>query len=663
MKNLLLGIVLLLITINYYANPNLSEQQLENLAETHKLKGNLDSSIYYLNKALDLRLKSKDSSSVIDLYFGIGYIYTLKGEYKLASQNFNSAKLFFNDSDTTDLSFYHLNMGFIYDNQGILSEALVSYYKSLQLNQQIGYIYQSQNDFEKSLNHYNKALTIFNELSDTTSIITMLNNIGKIYIETNNLYKSEEKFKTALSLAVKKNDKVGIAYSYKNIGLIKENSKQYQEALIYYKKSYEIFKSINYKKDVSKCLFLIGKINFKLDNISISKNQVEQSLRLAQEVGSPNDIQNTSKLLSDIYLRTNQPKLAYQMLALHLQMKDSVTNTNILKTSIQQKTKYDYEIKKARDEAKHQKEITIEQKAKEKQTLITYFAVGVIVLVLTFLIIVFNRLHVTRKQKNIIFNQKQVVEKAHELLEEKNKEITDNINYAKQIQHAILPTELIKSYLNNYFVIYKPKDIVSGDFYWVNKEQDTTMFAVADCTGHGVSGAMTSMLCNNALNTSVREYGLLDTGDILDKTRELIVKEFEKSGTKDGMDISLCSLNGNTLRYSGANNPLWIVRDNEIMEYKADKQPVGIFDTHKPFTTHTIELQKGDAIYLFTDGYVDQFGGEKGKKLKKSYLKEILLNIQDKPINKQKDIIINKFKEWIGDEEQVDDVCMMGLIF
>jgi serine phosphatase RsbU (regulator of sigma subunit) len=330
----------------------------------------------------------------------------------------------------------------------------------------------------------------------------------------------------------------------------------------------------------------------------------------------------------------------------------------------------------------HEKQLAIEKEAKAKQKVITYATAGGLGLVALFLVFVFNRLQVTRKQKTVIEEQKTVVEKAHHELEEKNKEIMDSITYAKRIQSAILPpTKLVKEYLPQSFILYKPKDIVAGDFYWMEHKNGRILFAAADCTGHGVPGAMVSVVCNNGLNRSVREHGLTEPGKILDKTREIVIQEFEKSDeeVKDGMDISLCGLdlNSNKLSWSGANNPLWIIRSTrhsgldpesqnntneyEIIEYKADKQPIGKYAEANPFTTHEMQLQKDDSIYIFTDGYQDQFGGEKGKKFKATAFRSLLLNIQDKSMEEQKTIINESFETWKGHLEQIDDVCVIGV--
>ncbi|MBI3136561.1 MAG: serine/threonine-protein phosphatase [Bacteroidetes bacterium] len=256
----------------------------------------------------------------------------------------------------------------------------------------------------------------------------------------------------------------------------------------------------------------------------------------------------------------------------------------------------------------------------------------------------------------------------NEEIEFKNREIIDSINYAKRIQEAILlPLDLVKNHLPDSFVIFKPKDIVAGDFYWIEESDGKTLFAVADCTGHGVPGAMVSVVCHNALNSSLREFDLTEPGKILDKTRELVIKQFSKShqDVKDGMDISLCSYSPSNgmLNWAGANNPLWILRHatGEIEEFKPDKQSVGKGNLDQKFNTRSIPLSKGDQVYIFSDGFADQFGGERGKKYKYKPFKDLLLANATKSMEEQSAIILKEFDTWKHDLEQVDDVCIIGV--
>lgn len=275
-------------------------------------------------------------------------------------------------------------------------------------------------------------------------------------------------------------------------------------------------------------------------------------------------------------------------------------------------------------------------------------------------------------QKDEIAEGKRLVELQHAVLEEKNHEIIQSINYAKHLQDAILPSALaIRESLSDYFLLYLPKDIVAGDFYWFERIEKEGLsylyFAVADCTGHGVPGAMVSVVCSNALNRALLEFAITEPGLILEKVRELVIETFKKSESevKDGMDISLvCYDRANKeIKWAGANNPLWIIKtgSEEVIEIKADKQPVGLHFDPKPFTTHTISLAAGDCFYLISDGYADQFGGPNGKKFKSAVFKQLLISISALSMSDQEEKVAGAFHQWKDGFEQVDDVSVWGV--
>jgi serine phosphatase RsbU (regulator of sigma subunit) len=258
------------------------------------------------------------------------------------------------------------------------------------------------------------------------------------------------------------------------------------------------------------------------------------------------------------------------------------------------------------------------------------------------------------------------LEKALAEVNRQKSEITDSIHYARRIQAAILPSERIfKENLGESFILYKPKDIVAGDFYWTELSDNHVFFAVADCTGHGVPGAMVSVVCHGALNRAVKEFHLRRPAEILEKVRELVIATFEKSDevVMDGMDIGLCSLHitKKELEYAGAYISLHLIRNGELIEVKADRQPIAKFTEHKPFTNHIVSLEKNDTLYLFSDGFADQFGGKTGKKLRIKVLKNILLGLAGKPADEQKKELEKQFEDWKGNLEQVDDVTLLGL--
>lgn len=272
-----------------------------------------------------------------------------------------------------------------------------------------------------------------------------------------------------------------------------------------------------------------------------------------------------------------------------------------------------------------------------------------------------------RERTSEVVKQSKEIEKQKDLIQEKNRDITDSINYAKRIQQAILPSaKLFWALFPSSFVLYKPKDIVAGDFYWLERKGDTIFLAVADCTGHGVPGAIVSVVCHNALNRAVHEFGLRNPAEVLNKTRDIVIAEFSKSDeeVRDGMDISLCVFNKTLkgkLEWAGANSPLWLVRDGVLNEFKPDKQPIGKYAEEKSFTAQYIELKSGDQLYMSSDGYADQFGGEKGKKFKTAQFKQLIEQIASLSMNDQMKAVDKSNIDWRGNMEQVDDICVIGV--
>jgi serine phosphatase RsbU (regulator of sigma subunit) len=283
--------------------------------------------------------------------------------------------------------------------------------------------------------------------------------------------------------------------------------------------------------------------------------------------------------------------------------------------------------------------------------------------VLTVFLIIFFILQYFRNDTE---EYEEELESKNREISQKNHEIIDSITYARRLQQAILPPEEeIYNSLPDSFVFYKPKDIVAGDFYFAEQREDYFFVAAADCTGHGVPGAMMSLVCSNALNKAVSELGLIKPGEILDKVTEMVVGTFKKGQTdiKDGMDISLCVINTRTreIAWAGANNPLWYVSNEEFKEITANKQPVGMSEKYSSFTTHILKLAKGSLLYLFTDGFADQFGGPKGKKFKYKQLAELIFNNRMLSMTEQRNLLDETFNSWKGNIEQVDDVCIIGI--
>jgi serine phosphatase RsbU (regulator of sigma subunit) len=271
-------------------------------------------------------------------------------------------------------------------------------------------------------------------------------------------------------------------------------------------------------------------------------------------------------------------------------------------------------------------------------------------------------------EEKVIERTAEVVAQKEELAQ-KNKDITDSIRYAKRIQFAILPPVLP---FDDTFILFKPKDIVSGDFYWLMVTGDLEFLAAVDCTGHGVPGAFMSIIGYNSLNKIVKEHKIYKPSDILDRLNYEVIDNLQRTDSEggaiqDGMDMSLICYNKKTklLQFAGAFNPLWMVRDGVLEEIKADRFPIGRakLETEKKFTNIEIQIQKGDTFYFFSDGYADQFGGDSGKKFKSKPMKELVLALQEFPMNKQRDVLEGALETWRGDIEQVDDILVIGRRF
>jgi len=667
-----------------------------------------DTTLYYSSQALSLAKKIGFKEGAAAAYNWSGYILELQGNLDSAVYNYNVAlNIFLEVDDKMGVGESYINLGLAAYNLRHVEEALDYNFKCLKLREDIGdqrgvaevlnnlaIIYYDNGDIEEAIERFEECLIIQREIGDDFGMAYTLNNLGAIYFDQGEPQRGLDSCLISAELRKQVGDLWGLSYSYNNLGMMYEEGGDIEKGLEFYQKSYEINKELGDIAGACMMSFQIGDTYYNIGNINKSKEYADKSMDNAMSIGYPAHIKDAALLKKKVAIKMGDFKEAYYMLELFSEMKDSLINEANQKSIIEQKEKYKYEKLAAADSIKvaEAKKVTDAQILAQdtqisKDKLRSKFLFGGLALLILFGGFMYNRFKKTQKQKKIIESQKDEVEiqkleaeSQRELVEEKNKEIMDSINYAKRIQSAILPpAKIVKEYLQQSFILYKPKDVVAGDFYWMEAslnsvtKQKIVLFAAADCTGHGVPGAMVSVVCNNGLNRSVREHGLTEPGEILDKTREIIIQEFEKSeeDVKDGMDIALCSLETKNseskttavLKYAGAHNPLWIIRDGSeiVEEIKANKQPIGKFDKLTPYTTHTIDLFQGDSIYIFSDGYVDQFGGERGKKFKARAFRELLLSIQNKQMEEQRLIIDAAFEDWRGDLEQIDDVCVIGV--
>ena len=511
----------------------------------------------------------------------------------------------------------------------------------------LGQIYSRTFDYSQAIKKMQQGLEIRKQLKDDKAVASSLNLIGRNYLLSKNYKEAETYYQESLSLRQTINDVAGIPWTYLGLASLYSEKGELEIALNYFDKA-ETGQQVKEKRFELLCLIGRGKIYLEQSNTKAAITYLNKAIAISEELKIVSLTSEAHQLLSVVFEKDNDfSKALYHYKCFNNLQQEILSSEKV-------------------NMLKHQQiAFSVENAEKEAEI---------------------------HRLKNIeLKNAFDKIALQHHELEIKNKEITDSIDYAKYIQDAYFPSkELFKKTLPDAFLLYKPKDIVSGDFYWFTQlpsSPSSFMFAAADCTGHGVPGAIMSVICYSALNDVVKKEGIHQPDLILNRVREIITGSFEELGEyrtrKDGMDIALTSLSpfpstgeNVKLQYAGAYNPLWVIRKGKpitesetvfstgshyLIEIKANRQPVGLYERMDTFTLHQMDVHKGDTVYSFSDGFADQFGGESGEKFKQKLLKELLLSIQDKTMEEQHGILVKAFDDWKDGKEQVDDVCMIGI--
>lgn len=575
--------------------------------------------------------------------------------------------------------------------------------------QSIGLAFHDKGNYEKAVSSYLRALKLFEELKDIRGITSIYSFLGSVSRLQGNYNKAIDYYNKALQLSKESGNKKRYAIDLLNLGCVYYSAADFESALKYFESANESFLEFGNKNYAATCLQNIGSIYFsqgKFDqalenynrvlNIRLGENDhgltaqtlnnlaevykekgdfakaidfLNKSLILAKRIDSKEIMRTNYENFSDVYLKQGDYKRAFDYFKLSSEIKDSIFTIEGNKHIQELSVKYETEKKDAENQ--------ILRSESERQRVINWAVTAGLLLLAALAFFIFRgyqqkqKANLQLEEKNLIIEEKnKIVGEKSKILEEKNKDITDSIKYAKRIQEAILPPEKVwQRILPNSFVLYKPKDILSGDFYWIEETADNIFAAAVDCTGHGVPGALMSVVGFNLLNKAVLEKGLTKPAQILDEVNKWLTvslrQTFDESSVRDGMDIAFCTINkiNNTMQFAGAFNPVYIFNENGFKEIKGDKFPVGIFmeDQMHDFTNHEITLQKGDSIYLFSDGFADQFGGPNGKKFKYNQFQKLLSSIQNENITAQKIILAETIESWKGSMEQVDDILVVGI--
>lgn len=594
-----------------------------------------DSALNYEKKALILARKLKSEKRIAVSVNHLGVIYWIKGEYPKAIENtFAALEIYQKLNKPKEVSDEYTNLSLIY---------------------------AMTKNFTKATNYALKSIKIREELKDSSLIATAYQNLGYVYFQAGFKEKATENFIKCASYQENSSNKTDLAATYHNIGALFQEQKKYDMAVSYYEKSLTINKEMNDKLGLTNDYSNLAELYEEAKDFPKAKAYLDSARVVTSELQSKKAIADLYLKYSDWHEQQKQFEKSLEYFKLATAIIDSLSDVERNKQAEEAQAKYETN-EKDKEIQLLNKDKDLQNIALEKQTTQrNAFIIG-FVLVLALVIFVY-RGYREKKRDNII------IESQKTLVEEKNKDITDSINYAKRIQEAILPSMELKNFLfPSSFVLFQPRDIVSGDFFWFAEKKGKKIIAAVDCTGHGVPGAFMSMIGTAFLNEIVNGKDIVKPSKILDNLRERIIVSLKQNGiggeNRDGMDISLLCFdeNNSTVEFAGANNPLWIISNGTLREIKGDKQPVGFYEGPlNLFNQHKIQLNKGDLLFILTDGYADQFGGEKGKKFKYKQLQNFLLEHQNETMPKLEEKLRARFQEWKGNLEQVDDVLLIGI--
>jgi tetratricopeptide (TPR) repeat protein/serine phosphatase RsbU (regulator of sigma subunit) len=665
------------------------------------IKGDYELAVEYFTKLLKVTEKLGDKKGVATAYNNIGNIYKDQGDFDNAIANYSlSLEIRTEIKDEKGIAASYNNIGLICEKQGDYAKAIEYHTNSLKIKEKIdnkkgiadsylhiGLIYEDQGDYSRAMEYYQNSLSIQKKIEDIDGMGYSYGNIGTIYskkgqahIDTCNCSddkgyyaKSLESYQKGLQIKEESGDKRGIAIAYNNIGAIDQLRQDYKRAIIEHTRALKIFEEIGAQEGMVSSYNYLGVTYLKSGNYSKAELYSNTALKLAEEIGSLTEMKYAATYLWENYKKTGKYKKALEMHELYISTRDSLSSEENSRALIQQEFKYNYEKQSLADslafeqkeqlkEIEHQNELVDEANQR-------YALYGGVIFLILLAGVAFRGYNRKKRDNVLITSQKEEVELQKLQVEEAHKEIRDSINYAERIQRSFLATDdLLNNSLKDYFVFFQPKDVVSGDFYWATKLTNNNFAIVtADSTGHGVPGAIMSILNISSLEKAI-DKKLLKPAEIFNHTRDTIINRLSndgsKDGGKDGMDASIISFDfdNNKFSYAAAQNPIWIIRKGELIEIKPEKMPVGKHHHDAvPFVGGEFEMEKGDVVYTITDGFQDQFGGIKGKKFKVKPFKEFLISIVDLPMVEQREKIQQTFTDWKGNEEQVDDVCVIGV--
>jgi len=675
------------------------------LGQIYYRRGNSDTALIFTSKVLKLREAIGDKIDIAKTYNVLGQIYYGIADYQKSIDCYtNAISIRESTNDPEGLAIAYYNFGTTHTSLGNYQLALEQFQKALKTFEKIGnnegiakscngigMVYENLSQstlaikdneakYNKALEYYQRALEIFRIIKSRSEEGKSLQNIANTYsrlatnqfvakygeewedslhkLTTKEIQSSFEKsidfYNKSLEIFIETKDENEIALVNSNLGATYSWCRNWSRANQYLTDGLQLARKLNLPYAKVNILFSLGESNFRQKNTQQAEENFIACLKLAKDLELKDTERYCYERLSKLYEQIGEVQKALTYHRQSVKIKDEMFSEKSQKAITEMQTKYETE--------KKDLFINLQESLIKRQKLTIIGAVvGAILILIVALLMV--KMFLEKKKAN------RILEEKNELITEQKKEITDSIRYASRIQRAILPSdEVMRTNLPEHFVLYLPRDIVSGDFFWMSQRGGKIVIVAADCTGHGVPGAFMSMLGVSFLYEIVNKEGIMQPASILNYLRDHVKHTLSQTGkkdeAKDGMDISLCVFDPQErkLEWAGAYNPLYLIRNGELTEYKADKMPIAIhMNDHLPFTNNDIPVLKGDTFYISSDGYSDQFGGPDGRKFMSKKYKEMLLQIWNKPMDEQKEIIQKAHLDWKGNHEQVDDILVMGV--
>lgn len=640
-----------------------------------------DSARKYAQKALKLANEQQNLSAYRTSVYMLGVSNDFASEYDSALFYYNlSLKLFTEAGDKKGMASALNNIGAVYNFQSRYDKALEYYFRSLKIKEEmndvkalgssynnIGVIYEHLGKYDEALEYYKKSLSYKRDANSKEKLASTLSNISGIYQYKKEYSKALQYADSAVVLLGELQDLHGLSLTYNSIASIHQELKNYDLALTFLDKALVLQKKAEDKYGIVYSMVSVAECQLLKKNFNAALDAANTAVRIAAEIGARKEKVKALEVIFNTYDAMGEKAKAFELAKEYIAEKDSLTTEQISQSLAEWEAKYEVATKEKEIETLN-KEKEIKETEANKEKIIRYFISGFALMLLLFAVLILREYRTKKKANQILEAQKLQLNEQNRIIAEKNRQINDSIEYARYIQEAVLPGPRIEELVKDSFLLYIPKDIVSGDFYWYEKKGNHVYIVAADCTGHGIPGAFMSMIGTMLLNEIFNEKKVEDPGEILSHLNRLLKmslkQDVESFTNRNGMDIGLMKLNTDTceIQFSGANRPLWYIRNGAVENLIPDKVSIGgLTPISYQFKTISLQLERGSCAYLFSDGYADQFGGVNGKKFTTKRFRGRLLEISGLPMNEQKAALERSFVEWKSTHEQMDDVMVMGV--